>query len=101
MQVELDPERVQLREEADEVLQAPPQSINAPGHDDIELAAGSIAVQSGKSRSGGATPCPADAVVGINPDHPLPPPSRGLGEVPVLSFGPLLVRLHPAVHGRA
>src|SRR5262249_36040730 len=99
MQIELDPERMQFREEADEVLQAPPQSINAPGHDDIELAAGSIAVQSVKSRSGGATLGPADAVIGIDLDPLMPQAGRSLSELALLPLGRLVVRADAQIQG--
>jgi hypothetical protein len=38
MQEQIDPERVQLGQEAHEVLQAAAEPINRPGHDHIELA---------------------------------------------------------------
>jgi hypothetical protein len=39
---EVDVQRMQLGEEADQVLQAAAEAIDAPGHDDVELPLGSI-----------------------------------------------------------
>ena len=37
MQEQVDPERVQFRQERDEVLQASPEPIDTPGHHHVEL----------------------------------------------------------------
>ncbi len=44
MEVEIDPGRVDLAEERDEVLQRAPQPVHRPGHDHVELSPGGIAV---------------------------------------------------------
>jgi hypothetical protein len=38
MQKQVDPQRVQLGQEADQILQAAAEPIDTPGHYDIELA---------------------------------------------------------------
>jgi hypothetical protein len=43
MQEQVDAERVQLAEEADQVLEAAAETINRPGHNDIELPPAGIA----------------------------------------------------------
>ena len=45
MQKQIDLERMELGQEADEVLQAAAQPIDIPGHDNIELPLGSVPVQ--------------------------------------------------------
>jgi hypothetical protein len=50
MQIQIDPQRVDLRKEADQVLQRPTEPINRPGHDQIKLALGGIAVLSNAGR---------------------------------------------------
>lgn len=45
MQERINPERVRLGKEANQVLQAAAEAIDVPGHDDIELPLGGVAVQ--------------------------------------------------------
>jgi hypothetical protein len=51
MQEQIDPERVQLGQEAHEVLQAAAEPINRPGHDHIELALGGVSAQRIEARA--------------------------------------------------
>src|SRR5262245_29444873 len=97
MQIELNPERVQLREKADEVLQAAAEPIDRPGHHDIEPAARSVAMQLVESRPAVAALGPADAVIGINLNDLMPHAGRGLGELAFLSFGRLVVRANSQI----
>src|SRR5262249_17439438 len=101
MQIEFDLERMQLREKTDEVLQAPPQSINAPGHDDIELPARGVPMQSVEGRPAVAALRPGDTVVGVDLDHLMPHAGRGFGELTLLPLGRLLVRANSQVKGRS
>src|SRR5215831_13103034 len=81
MEIQLDPERMQLREEADEILQTAAEPIDAPGHDDIELATGSVAVEAVKGGPAVAALRPGDTVVGVDLNHLMPHAGRGLGEL--------------------
>jgi hypothetical protein len=45
MQIQLDPERVQLGEEGDEVLEATAETINRPGHHHVKSTAGGVTVE--------------------------------------------------------
>jgi hypothetical protein len=51
VQLEVYPERVRLGQEADHVLQAPTQPVDAPGHHQVEPPGGGILVQSVQGRA--------------------------------------------------
>jgi hypothetical protein len=51
MQEQVNPEGVQLGQEADQVLQAAAETIDGPGHHDIELALSGVAAQRVEGRA--------------------------------------------------
>jgi hypothetical protein len=68
MQEQVNPEGAQLGQEADQVLQAAAETIDGPGHHDIELALSGVAAQRVEGRALVATLGAADAMILVDLD---------------------------------
>ena len=85
MQEQIDPQRVELGQEADQVLQAAAEAIDVPGHDDIELPLGSVPVQGIEGRPLVAPLGAADAVILLDLHHAPAGAFIGLAQLGFLS----------------
>ena len=90
MQEQVNPGRVQIREEADKVLQRSPESVHGPRHDHIELPARDVLEHRVERRALVAALRAADALVFI---YSLDPPAhagRNGGQLALLVLGGLV-----------
>src|SRR5262249_30342565 len=90
MQVEIDPQGVNFRQEADEVLKAAAEPINRPGHDHVEVAFGGIPAERIEAgalvTSSGAT----DAVILVDLDDLTAHAAGDLAQLALLIGGGLV-----------
>jgi len=83
IQVQIDPERVQFGEQADEVLEAPAQPIDRPRHHHVKPTAGSVTLEPIKLRAPVAALGSRDTVVGVDLDDGV---AHALGSGPKLEL---------------
>jgi hypothetical protein len=69
VQVEVDLERMDLAQEADEVLQRPSEPVDRPRHDHVELPLGRVAAERIELRPPVASLGAADPVVFVDLDY--------------------------------
>src|SRR5262245_26032984 len=92
VEIEVDPERVNFREERDEVLQRAAEAVDAPCHDDVELPLSSIAEQAVELGSAAPTLGTTDAAVLVDADDLVAHAGRDLEQLARLVLGVLLTR---------
>src|SRR5215813_10592362 len=101
MQEQVDAERMDLGQEATQVLQAAAEPINRPSHNDLKLPLGGVVQQCIKLRAPVSALGARDAVVAVDLDDLEPAAAGDLAELAFLIGRGLVEGAHSQVNGSA